>query len=441
MTPMNGAANIYRIWQIIWNQKLKVNELRASGSSLLIFNNTGRQHMRYDLLLGVPGPGEAPDPCHNCVIQNLKFRAESPLFDGLSIVSEGRYESLTSKCSASSFPLTTTMYEYLTMVPTPTMPVPTCTGTVYTIQDADDCSSLAKSEGISTGWLISDNNLEANCHGFPTSGSLYLVNKCPTHTVQKDDTCDTISDAYGINFLQLDAWNSVLDIDCMNIDQQVGTELCVDVPGVSYFDPLAASTLVISIWPTIATTATAVPTNTAPGTTAQCGTFHDFAHGENCAMLLLEKQISLRDFRHLNADVDERCTNLVVGQVYCVEPVGYIDYDSTMAADFPSPLSDSFAELPEATWVSYQWPERIAPVYPTANNSRTDCYHYIHGKTVHGSDLTGTSYKSDCDLAARSYDVTLEEFGTWNPSMGDPSDPACTLDVRFRYCARFYEKR
>lgn len=86
---------------------------------------------------------------------------------------------------------------------------PTCAGTTYTIDPADDCNTIARSQGIGTGWLLIDNDLPLYCHEFPSSGELCLINKCSTTTVPGNSTCEMIADSHNITEAQLKSWNPV----------------------------------------------------------------------------------------------------------------------------------------------------------------------------------------------------------------------------------------
>ncbi|KAK0718701.1 hypothetical protein B0T21DRAFT_295720, partial [Apiosordaria backusii] len=45
---------------------------------------------------------------------------------------------------------------------------------------------------------------------------------------------------------------------------------------------------------------------------------------------------------------------------------------------------------------------------------------------------------SNCELAAATYNVDLEEFGLWNPGLGNVSDPAYAFEKGVRYCGSWY---
>ena len=84
-----------------------------------------------------------------------------------------------------------------------------CAGTTYNIKPADDCYSISTSQRIGTGWLLTDNNLQAYCADFPKSGSLCLVNRCDVYTLRQNDTCSMVAANHSITETQLKAWNPV----------------------------------------------------------------------------------------------------------------------------------------------------------------------------------------------------------------------------------------
>jgi len=106
-------------------------------------------------------------------------------------------------------PLTTSTLPGTTTSPNLPTPQPTCAGKSYSIQSGDTCYSVSKSQQIGTGWLITDNNLNADCADFPASGTLCLVNTCKTVTVQENETCEAIATKNDVTVPQLKAWNLV----------------------------------------------------------------------------------------------------------------------------------------------------------------------------------------------------------------------------------------
>ena len=90
-----------------------------------------------------------------------------------------------------------------------TAPSTACAGKIYDIQLGDDCHSVSKSQSISNTWLLTDNNLAANCADFPKNGTLCLINTCDVYTTRQNDTCASISKAHNITEAQFKSWNPV----------------------------------------------------------------------------------------------------------------------------------------------------------------------------------------------------------------------------------------
>lgn len=114
------------------------------------------------------------------------------------------------------------------------------------------------------------------------------------------------------------------------------------------------------------------------------------------------------------------------------------------------PFTDKFTDLPDATYVT---PTATATALPFANGTRTDCNNYFRGD-IFQTDLTGSYYRSNCELAAASYDVELEDFGTWNTGLslelqcirdclivkglGNITSPTCAFKTGVQYCGKLY---
>jgi hypothetical protein len=90
--------------------------------------------------------------CDLCFVKQSQLQADSPFDGGEDAVSE--YSSLTSSCQVTDMPLTTTSLPFSTSSTAPE-PTATCAGTIYSVNAGDTCQSVAQSQGISVGWLIS----------------------------------------------------------------------------------------------------------------------------------------------------------------------------------------------------------------------------------------------------------------------------------------------
>ncbi|KAK5654042.1 hypothetical protein OQA88_7720 [Cercophora sp. LCS_1] len=389
---------------------------------------------------GLPAGGDyggytITDPCDICLIKNLRFQAESPYSLGPDLRSASAYESRTSSCAITGAPLTTTPSTFTPTTNTPT--TPTCAGTTYTIQPGDTCNSISASEGIGTDWLITDNGLTAHCHDFPTTGTLCLANTCDVYTVLVGDTCKSIAKDHDISEAQLRAWNPSINAGCYNLESMIGDQLCVNKPGTPYTTPPLTT-----IQPTIPTTAAPVPTDIAVDTTEYCGKYYKVVLGDYCNLLTIKFGISLADFIFLNPAINENCTNLFAEESYCVQAVGDINTYTgrpghvtfTLTHTTGGLAEDLATLLPPVAWSS---PTLTTTAVPLASGVRTDCENFIYGSQFQ-VNLTGTSFISNCDLAAQVMEVTLEDLAVWNPSLGNTTSELCEFETGKRYCGKWY---
>jgi hypothetical protein len=100
----------------------------------------------------------------------------------------------------------------------------------YTLQDADTCSSISQKLSVSTAMLRYQNGLAADCSNLPETGnSLCVPSMCKLHTLQANETCYGITQAYDGSFTvtQMISWNPDINCDCSNLEALVGTQLCV----------------------------------------------------------------------------------------------------------------------------------------------------------------------------------------------------------------------
>ena len=371
-----------------------------------------------------PVQGSDPDTCDLCFIKNLQYQASSPFYAGPELGDV--YASKTASCGVKNYPLSTVTLPYLTTTNEPTATNSPCSGTTYEIQSSDDCSSIASSQGIGTAWMLLDNKLPAFCKDFPTSGTLCLANKCDTHLLQMNDTCKSIASDAGITTTQLLSWNPSIDAGCDNLEKQLDTYICISKPGPAY-DPPTTSFPAISS----ATSAAPMPTNAAQGSRTECGRWYDVYPGDYCNKVILKFGISLPDFLFLNPDVNSNCTNLYAHESYCVAPVGDIS-DYPDAPGYVAPISSdsgpvvAFSDLPTAGYMPTTTTTSSA-VLPLATGTRSDCAVYING------NLT-----TNCGTITFLYGVSIEDFLTWNPSLGTDVN-ACTIPSEGRFCASLWD--
>ncbi|CAG8971987.1 hypothetical protein HYALB_00003325 [Hymenoscyphus albidus] len=370
---------------------------------------------------------EPSGPCDLCLIKNLQMQAASPYYDGPELRSQSIYDTKTSSCGVTNLPLATSTLSFST---TPAA----CTGKTYAITSGDSCYSISKSQGIGTAWLLSDNNLGAYCSDFPSSGNLCLTNTCDTVEVGVNSTCKEIAKAANITESQLKAWNPSINAGCYNVEKMNGTQVCISGPGTPYVVPHATVTLA----PSIASTAVAVPTDAADAVNRNCGRWYHAVSGDYCNLLTLRFSISLQDFVFLNPPINENCTNLFAEESYCVQAVGDINTYSGRPGYHTLIPSNTASFIPlvlTPTTAATTIPTPTA--LPLAPGTRDDCSNMFDG-AIFQKDITGTMHFNQCDFAADIYRVDIEDFGLWNPDIGNVSLSTCSFKPGTQYCGKLF---
>ncbi|KAF5852240.1 hypothetical protein GGP41_001009 [Bipolaris sorokiniana] len=392
------------------------------------FTNPGVSAFNY--INELPQGAVQPSDCDPCLAARLRVRSGSPYFDGPVVASESMYQTLTSSCSITGKPATTSTIDYFTGQPEPTESA--CDGTTYQIQGSDDCYSISKAQSVGTAWMLSDNHLAAYCYEFPTSGSLCITNTCKTVTVEVNTTCKAIAAAAKITEPQLLAWNPVINPVCSNLNMMNGTTLCIEPPGPKL--PPAQTTNVPPVTPT---SAAPIPSNTAIGSNKPCGRWYEIEAGDYCNLVTLKFAISLNDFMFLNTGINSNCTNLFAQESYCIQAVGDINnypgrpgYVSITIDPSASFTGIPFTMLPNATMTLDPRPTQI----PLATGVRDDCDFYFKGDQYQYSPDVFGYWNSNCEIAASSYNVDFDSFVAWNSLTTNVTDPACVLQVGLRYC-------
>ncbi|KAJ6049510.1 hypothetical protein N7444_006226 [Penicillium canescens] len=395
-----------------------------------------------------PSNSSAANACNECALFKLRDTAQFQYNDGPLVYSKGIYQSYTSSCLFTGYPLTVTPTTTpmsppatsSTGRPRPTgsrsssapanTPTWTCSGTKYNIKSDDTCNSISLSQDVATWQLLMDNNLPAYCAKFPKKGSLCIKNKCNVYTVRSDDTCSSVSTAHNISTVQLRAWNPWIDTGCYNFNRTIGTQICVDEPGQKYVPPATATTSTGSS--SGANSAVPVPSNAAANTTIRCGEYYVVQPGEECDIFTTKFGISLQDFEVLNPEINSNCTNLLSNTSYCVQPVGDINsYPNAPGYRGPDPSVSKvpFTSVPDSTY---------APIFvklPLAPRTREGCLTYADGSTLQ-YNMTGAS---DCKVAAYFFETTEADLKKWNPSLGKGSGSSnstdyCSFSKQYRYC-------
>ncbi|KAL4860891.1 hypothetical protein BDV12DRAFT_181000 [Aspergillus spectabilis] len=170
------------------------------------------------------------------------------------------------------------------ILPSPTHIASSCYPTVITI--------------IPEGWV--------DPPGPTSSGVPDTCNKW--HMVNNGDACAEIASQFDLSLADFHALNPSINPSCGNL--RAGFAVCVRMWVEE--EPERTTT-------TSTTTTTAVPPGpTATGTSPTCTKWHLHVQGDTCASIAEDYGIIVSRFCQLNRSVDSGCTNLILGNAYCV---------------------------------------------------------------------------------------------------------------------------
>ncbi|OCL10882.1 carbohydrate-binding module family 50 protein [Glonium stellatum] len=372
----------------------------------------------------------APVDCDECILGSAQQDISSPLNQDEGLRSQ--YSSLTSSCSAHGYPIITASSLLLS---TNTPATRTCSGTSYTIKPTDDFYSVPRSQSLSTEQLLNSNGLPYNATQFPKSGSLCIEQKCSTHVLKLNDTCQAIASAANITTVQLMAWNVNINDFCSNLNDFINNTLCISNPLGDFTIPANSSPNA-----TLVTTAAPTPTNVAPNVTINCGQYYQVQAGDDCSTISLKFGITFSDFVFLNPNVNGNYTNLWLGYSYCIAPVG----DITTYPGYGGSPTGTIPPFMPGPSTSLTWDNPAATTYPSettiplANNTRVD-WHYRY---IWLNDTSAGPEASDCWAVANFAGIDHAQFALWNPSIDQNIPEAnttsydynCSLSSSVSYC-------
>ncbi|GKU06925.1 unnamed protein product [Fusarium langsethiae] len=376
--------------------------------------------------------------CSDCALGAMQLGLNSELTYNEKVASE--FSVLTKSCQKTGFdvqvPTKAVTSPASGTKPSTTMTTIPCE-TPYTIHAEDTCNGICKSQNVSTYAFTQTNRLNIWCDNLPKAGTVVCLPKtCDVYTVEKDDTCGRIAYKFsryapGFSMTQLISWNPTINDVCSNIGHHVGMQICVSPPSLGHLKPSATSSTVAPITPA------PEPSNLANGTNTQCAQYYNITKGDTCADVTLAAGISLKDFYFLNPSVDKKCTNLILGESYCVRAMGDIEtypgYTSTFSKK-PGEGIDTDGG-PDATlgpgWRT-ELPTPVNTEKPLASGTwDTDkCRVYYKWAELSNDELT--QEWNSCEEIARRYRTTVETLKKWNPSLAEASP--CIINKKDRYC-------
>ncbi|KAJ6477835.1 hypothetical protein C8R47DRAFT_1139600 [Mycena vitilis] len=274
--------------------------------------------------------------------------------------------------------------------------------TWYTVANGDGCTSIQQKFGLSPAQFAALNpELTSTCTNLGL-GEAYCVRAIgqisapvPTNavagtdnddcakydTVISGDSCGAIETRNGISDSLFRALNPELNAACTNI--QLGSAYCV----------AAVPTFSLSTTPPSST-----PTNVASGTdTKDCAKYDTVVSGDTCPVIEARNGVSDSLFRALNPEINAACTNIILGEAYCVAALPGVSLTSTSTTTAPTGAPSNVAS---GTW--------------------TNCTTYY---TIVSGD--------NCNLIETRNSLSFTDFLKWNPEI----NTACTnIGLGSAYC-------
>lgn len=222
----------------------------------------------------------------------------------------------------------------------------------------------------------------------PTPTQTGIASNCDDfYFVVSGDTCYDIAAAQGISLDDFYAWNPAVGTSCGGL--QAGYYVCVGVSsGTTTTTKSTLSTSTVSQ----TTTTAAAPSPTQSGLTSNCDDFYLVVSGDGCYDIAADNGISLDDFYDWNPAVGDDCSGLWPNYYVCV--------GISTTAPTTTTTSKATTTTSSGNGITTPTPTQAGMV------SNCDTFHLV----VSGDGCY--------DLAA-SAGITLDEFYSWNPAVGD----------------------
>ncbi|KAF7558463.1 hypothetical protein G7046_g5707 [Stylonectria norvegica] len=330
--------------------------------------------------------------CSDCNLAILQQKGISDLTNDYGLAS--RYSLLAGDCGNSGYKLPTSATSKTTSHSTASasaISTQSCTST-YTIQAGDTCNGICVAHNASTYAFTQANQLPVYCQHLPAGrSSAYLPN---------------------VTFTQLTRM-----IRAIVLPQ---------------------------------------PTNLANGTDPRCGKYYNVTAGDSCADITLQAGIALADFYFLNRGVNKGCTNLLYGESYCVLAVGDIKtYPGYGPAATKTKCTASSCYSPDSMFTPVPFPPRdwYKFMHPSDNTKTTTkrrftpkpaptlapgsydsdrCARYKSWLESYNTEFN--SMFNSCEGFVEFWDISVEEFKEWNPSMANVVP--CIIKKGTSYCVK-----
>ncbi|KAJ7465728.1 hypothetical protein FB451DRAFT_423455 [Mycena latifolia] len=377
----------------------------------------------YNASAGIPSLA-TNELCSYCVIATLNATLLNSV--SFSVAVQNLYDYVAEQCSLDPFN-PASMTSPIVTPGTPsgvnsTSPISAqCAllGRNVTISAASTCAAVAAQFSVSLYDVYSSNSLPQTDCSVAAATELCLPQACTTSTIAINATCADIAAAANITTVQLQLYNPSLGSTCQFISQQVGNLICVGPHG-GFPDATATSAPIAPSG--TATALAALPTPTAPGSTAACGEWAMAVAGDFCSTFALKYSVTLADLYTMNPEINTNCTNLLTASYYCVEPyppfssvtttaiaTGGTNYSAFSTFSYSFPPYTSTVSLETLTAAGVPAPTNVAPGTRTAACGYY--YNIAEGDTL--ASIANISDNTEADLISWN-----AELATAVPAVG-----------------------
>ncbi|EFQ85020.1 hypothetical protein PTT_20167 [Pyrenophora teres f. teres 0-1] len=377
--------------------------------------------------------------CSDCYMRKVQLEVGEPLAE-LKSFSATEFNELKRSCGipTSSYPV-----KQPESSSTPE-PAPSCTSSL-TGEPGDTTNSIAKSNSVSTDWLLTFNNqLPASINEtFADRETICMDNvpKCILHQITSTETCSSLVKMSGtsVNEIMFSSWNPTVGSACRNLYAMVGKYICVSPPGqTAPFAPIdtttissrsAASSYTWTPAPDTATsslnftttwdfpteaipiaTATLTPPESAYASAVRARTSHCPFLGEDTEAWT--EGLADDEYRLRPSDLGPGCVD--AWDPYC--------FPVTTGSILPSPTDIASTCYPTVSTIIPD--DFVKPPAPTNLGTSDHCnkWHVVgQGDT--------------CAILESKYKISHASFKAWNPSLTDSCN---NLRTQMAYCVRVW---
>ena len=288
-------------------------------------------------------------------------------------------------------------------------------GTVVCVSSPDGSYTPVSLPGSNSSWALGE--YANSVVPAPGSTAFGTTSQCGAYyQVQIADTCNRISLAAKVSIALFQEINPSIDAACDNL-----------IPNLWYcVHPTYDWNVTLSDGGSTPSSTTVAPPGPTPtGTTGQCYKWHLIVSGDNCALLQATLGVTMTQLVAWNPNLKADCSNLLLGEAYCVQ-----------GPPLPSSSTTTAATTIKSSTVSSSTKTTTVATTSTSTTARTTSTVSSSTKTTSAAP-SSTSAASSCaqtytvvsgDWCSKiwgQYSLTEAQFRALNPTL----DANCDLSI------------